>query len=292
MASLWIFLSLFSAFSLATSDAFTKKALETCNEYLVAWFRLLFSLPILFALLIFLPRPQLDREFFLAFIIALPLEIISVILYIKALRLSPLSLTLPFLSLTPVFVIAASYGILGEEIPPRGLTGILLLAGGSYILHMHEFQNGILDPIKAVFREKGSVLMMLVALIYSVTSSFGKMAVIHSSPLFFGATYVLCLTVFFAPVAICKGRREMNKFIMQKQYRGVIVPGMFYGSMVASHMMAISLTNVAYMIALKRTSVLIGILYGYFLFRESHIRERFVGAIIMVAGFMLIVVAQ
>ena len=292
MASLWIPLALLSAFALATSDALTKRALETQNEYLVAWFRLLFSIPLLVAFLVFLPRPRLDLEFYLAFVIALPLEIISVILFIKALRLSPLSLSLPFLSLTPVFVVAAAYGILGEVISLQGVTGILLLAVGSYVLHLHQFQNGILDPVKAIFREKGSVLMMLVALIYSVTSSLGKMAVIHSSPLFFAATYVFCLTVFFTPVAFWKGRREMHAFVAQKKYRGIIMPGIFYAIMIASHMMAISLTSVAYMISLKRTSVLIGIFYGYVLFREQHIRERFAGALIMVAGFVLIVTAR
>jgi len=62
--------------------------------------------------------------------------------------------------------------------------------------------------------------------------------------------------------------------------------------MVASHMLAINLTNVAYMISVKRTSVIIGVLYGYFLFQERHIKERLAGAIIMFTGFVMIVTAQ
>ena len=114
MAVVWILLSLLSAFSLATSDAFTKRALETCNEYLV------FSIPILVALLLWLPRPHLDTQFFSAFVIALPLEVLSIVLYVKALRLSPLSLTLPFLSLTPVFAMVISYSMLGEKVSLQG----------------------------------------------------------------------------------------------------------------------------------------------------------------------------
>jgi hypothetical protein len=52
------------------------------------------------SIVMFLYRSHLDSDFYKAFIIALPLEIITVILYIKALKLSPLSLTL-LLSLTP-----------------------------------------------------------------------------------------------------------------------------------------------------------------------------------------------
>ena len=292
MLSPWILLSLLSAFALATSDAFTKRALKTGNEYLVAWFRLLFSLPLLLFFLIMFPRPNLDSEFFKAFIIALPLEILSVILYIKALRLSPLSLTLPFLSLTPVFVIVVSYAILGEKVSLQGMSGILFLAVGSYVLHIHELDKGILDPIRAILKEKGSVLMIFVALIYSITSSLGKMAIQHSSPLFFGATYVIFLTLFFTPVALWKGRHDIRDFVKDKLYKGLALPGIFYSIMVASHMLAINLTNVAYMISVKRTSVIIGVLYGYFLFREKHIKERLLGAMIMSIGFFIIVTAS
>lgn len=292
MVPAWVLLSLLCAFSLATSDALTKRALETYNEYLVAWFRLLFSIPILIALLMLLPRPHLDAQFFSAFIIALPLEMLSVILYIKALRLSPLSLTLPFLSLTPVFAVVISYSILGEKVSLQGMTGIFFLAVGSYVLQLDKLQNGIFDPIKAIAKEKGSLLMIFVAFIYSITSPLGKMAIMHSSPLFFGATYTLVLTIFIAPVALWKGRRDIKHFVTYKYYRGLVVPGIFYAIMVASHMTAISLTNVAYMISLKRTSVLVGVVYGYFLFREKNIKLRLTGAIIMSFGFVMIVTAR
>jgi len=52
---------------------------------------------------------------------------------------------------------------------------------------------------------------------------------------------------------------------------------------------ALSLTNVAYMIAVKRLSLLIGIVYGHFLFREEGLRERLVGGGLMVAGVSVIV---
>lgn len=288
----WVMLSLLSAFSLATSDALTKKALGTCNEYLVAWFRLLFSIPLLLIFLILLPAPNLDAEFFTAFAVALPLEILSVIFYIRALRLSPLSLTLPFLSLTPVFVMLMSYALLGEKVSPRGLIGIMLLAVGSYALNIHGLKKGILEPLKSVASEKGCVLMIVVAFIYSVTSPLGKMAILHSSPLFFGATYVIFLTLFLAPVALWKGRHDIRHFLSNKYYRSLLAPGIFYSVMVASHMAAISLTNVSYMIALKRTSVLMGVLYGYALFREKQIPERLAGAVVMLAGFILLVTAE
>jgi len=286
----WVYLSLISAFALATSDALTKKALVESNEYLVAWFRLLFALPLLLVLLFFISMPGVDAVFYKAFALSLPLEIIALVLYIKALRISPLSLTLPFLSLTPLFLIFVSYFILGEKVSLRAGIGILLLAAGSYTLNLHEMRNGIFSPFRAIGREKGSVLMIIVAFIYSITSSLGKMAIEHSSPLFFGAVYFIVLTVLFSPIALVAGR-DKKIFVKEEQYKRLFFPGLFYSIMIVAHMLALSLTKVAYMISIKRTSLLMGVIYGYLLFREKNIRERLTGALLMFIGFVMIVTA-
>jgi drug/metabolite transporter (DMT)-like permease len=288
----WVILSLASAFFLATSDALAKKAVTGENEYLVAWFRLVFTLPVLIPALFLVPVPALDTEFYKAFFIALPVELITIILYIKALKASPLSLTLPFLALTPVFLIAVSYLLLGEAVSLAGGIGILLIASGSYVLNLEEMKKGVFEPFKAIFREKGSLLMIAVALLYSITSSMGKMAIEHSSPVFFGSTYFLALNIAYVPIGLYMGRKDMKAFFRQKKYTTLLLPGLFYGLMIITHMEAIEMTKVAYMISVKRTSLLMGVLYGYILFREEHIRGRFFGAGLMFAGFVLVVMAK
>jgi uncharacterized membrane protein len=58
------------------------------------------------------------------------------------------------------------------------------------------------------------------------------------------------------------------------------------------HMMAIAQVEAAYMIAIKRISLLFGVLYGGVWFGERNIPERMAGAAIMVAGVFLIRWAQ
>ncbi|BCB95882.1 hypothetical protein JZK55_08040 [Dissulfurispira thermophila] len=289
MENLWVLLSLIAAFSLATSDALTKRALLLHNEYLIAWLRLLLSLPVLLASLLFIPVPQLDRDFYISFLTALPLEIIAIILYIKALKISPLSLTLPFLSLTPIFLIIVPYIILGEKVSFVGAMGVLLIAAGGYTLNLKEFKKGILEPFAAIKREKGSIFMIIVALIYSFTSSLGKRAIEHSSPIFFGATYITLLVIVLTPIALYKGRGELRVIFRNGAIKSTILPGMLQSVMIISHMIAMSLTEVAYMISVKRLSLLIGVFYGYLFFKESGIRERMIGTILMLIGFVLIV---
>lgn len=282
----WVLLSLIAAFTLATSDALTKKALTSHNEHIVAWLRLIFSLPLLFIIFLFIPVPELDKEFYTAFFLSLPLEIVSIVLYIKALRLSPLSLTLPFLALTPVFLIFVSYVILGEKVSFWGAMGILFIAAGSYTLHISKIKEGIFEPLRAITKEKGSVLMIGVALIYSFTSSLGKMAIEHSSPLFFGTTYLTVLALLFTPIALYKGKMIKGRVVLS-----VLLPGVFYSLMVVSNMIAISLAKVAYVISVKRMSLIIGVFYGYLFFKEKNIRERLSGSLLMFIGFVMVVTA-
>lgn len=286
----WVILSLISAFSLATSDAFTKKALSSNNEYIVAWMRLILSLPLLFLSLLFIPFPEIDRYFYIAFFTSLPLEILSIVLYIKALRLSPLSLTLPFLALTPLFLIFVSYIIVGERVSLWGGLGIILIVSGSYTLNISRIRDGVFEPIRAITKEIGSLLMIGVALIYSITSSLGKIAIEHSSPLFFGATYFSALVLIFTPIALYKAKEELKgtsgKYCLP---HALVLPGIFYSFMVISHMLAMSIGKVAYVISIKRMSLLIGVFYGWAFFKEENIKERLFGAILMFIGFAIVV---
>lgn len=288
MGNLWVPWALLSALMTASNDALTKRVLATHNEYVIAWFRLLWALPFLLASFLFIKVPQVDGIFCLAFLTALPLEVTATILYVKALQVSPLSLTVPFLSLTPIFLIVIPYLVLGETISLTGVIGVLLIAAGGYTLNIKEIHKGYLAPFAAAGRERGSLFMVAVALIYSITATLGKLAIQHSSPLFFGVSYYSALAVAMTPVALLN-RKTIRAFPRNGALRASILPGLCHAVGIFAHMIAVSLTQVAYMISVKRLSLLIGVVFGYLFFKETHMRERFLGTLLMVIGFALIV---
>ncbi len=289
MTTLWLPLTLVCAFALATSDALTKQALARHNEYLILWLRLLLAVPPLMVTLLFVPVPPLGSDFFRASLTALPLEVIATILYVRGLKLSPLSLALPFLALTPVFLLVIPFIVLGERISLTGGIGIVLIAAGSYTLNLRELRNGLFAPFMAIRREPGSLAMIVVAFIYSITSTLGKKAITASSPLFFAAVYYTAVVLALTPIALYKGKRELKHLTRNGTLRAAIAPGLLYAVMIVTHMLAVSITKVAYMIAVKRLSLLIGVFYGHILFKEGGITERPVGAALMLAGVTVIV---
>lgn len=290
MDHLWLPLTLVSAVTLAAGDALTKKALSRHNEYLVMWLRIALALPMLLPILLIGPIPSPGLGFHRAFFTSLALEVVATLLFMKALKLSPLSLTLPFLSLTPLFLLVVPFLIIGERITAAGAAGIFLIAIGSYALNMGKTSEGLLAPLRAIRKEQGIICMIGVAFIYSFTSTLGKQAITTSAPLFFAVTYYAALTAVLAPVALYWGRAELSRKALMQALRDMLMPAALNAVMVVTHMLAMNMTNVAYMISVKRTSVLFGVLFGRFLLNESGVRERLIGAAIMVAGAACILI--
>ena len=59
--------------------------------------------------------------------------------------------------------------------------------------------------------------------------------------------------------------------------------------MVVTHFMALAQAGTAYMIAVKRTSVLFGIVLGGWIFKEDRLTQHLGAALLMVLGVALIV---
>jgi drug/metabolite transporter (DMT)-like permease len=278
---------LLAALSLATSDALTKRFFSNLPPLMMGIIRLGYALPWLLAALFFIPWIIPDTTFWSCIAIGLPLEALAFYCYMKALKVSPLSLTVPFLAFTPGFIILTGWIILGEEISPGGFWGIILIMVGAYFLNLSKTRYGLLDPLKAIFREPGSRLMLLVSFIYAFTSTIGKLAIIHSNPYFFGITYNMALAMLMTLFLPAAANAEPVKNLIRRPLIGLIL-GALVATTIFSHMLAISMTNVAYMISLKRTSLLFGVLYGALWFKEEKITERLTGAIIMITGVFLI----
>ncbi len=160
---LWVILSLLTALAVATHDAWVKRHFSALSPAEMLTFPMIYSFPLFLATSLLVPAPPLDRVFFLAFLASLPINAVSMKLYMKAIKTSPLSMTLPYLAVTPTFTILTGHLFLDELPGPWGAAGILATCAGSYVLNIEPGKNALSDPLKAVFRETGSWLMLIVS---------------------------------------------------------------------------------------------------------------------------------
>ena len=276
------------AFSLATADAMTKRWLGAYSGRELMVVRLMIPAALLLPLALAYPLPPVPWAFWGWMAALVPLELGAMLLYVLAIRDTPLHLTLPYLAFTPVFNIATGYLLLGETVSLQGLGGILLVVAGAYLLDLDSVRRGgWLEPLRALLRRRGSRLMLAVAAIYSVTSVMGKQAMQYADPLSFGALYYPLVGAGALLFALLH-RPALLGALTRRPLANLAV-GAAMALMVVSHFLAIAQVEVAYMIAVKRTSLLFGILYGALLFGERALARNLGAGSLMVFGVALII---
>src|SRR5258708_5451567 len=115
-------------------------------------------------------------------------------LFFRTHQVSPLSVCIPFLAFTPVFLIFTGWVLLGELPPAIKLTGVVLIVVGSLVMHWRQFAVSWSAPFRAIIKEKGSRYMLMVAFIFSVTNPLDKKLVTMSDIYIqaFGFSFGLC----------------------------------------------------------------------------------------------------
>lgn len=286
----WFPLTLICAISLAAADALTKKYLSDYQGWEILIVRFGITALLMLPATLLHPIPAAPPEFNGLMALLIPMEITAMLLYMLAIRDSPLSHTLPYLAFTPVFNIVTGWLLLGETISTRGLYGILLVVAGSYILNLEYAKSwswkGVTQPLRMIVVERGSRLMLGVAMIYSVSSVLGKQAMQYATPMTFGTFYYTVVgLVLLALVAILKP--ASLKILGQRPAPHLLI-GILMAIMVTTHFLAIAQIEVAYMVAVKRSSLLFGMLFGAIFFAERHLERHLLAGSLMVAGVTLI----
>lgn len=283
----WLPLALISAFAIATADALTKRHFSTEDPWDAAAARFVWSGILLAPWAWSAWTPPLDPVFWIWVLALVPLDMLAMGIYVRAITTAPLSHTLPYLSFSPVFSMLIAYALLGEQVSAFGAAGVVLITAGAYLLNGATLsRGGWFSPLRAMVSERGPRLMLLVALIFGVTGVLGKGAVQYMPGAAFGALYAVLLALGTAVAMVASGRSPWTIARRRPFAVGGVAAAM--AIMVATHFVAIEQVAAAYMIAVKRTSMLAGLLYGAWWFRELELGRNLAAAALMLAGVALI----
>ncbi|MDH4381377.1 MAG: DMT family transporter [Gammaproteobacteria bacterium] len=285
---IWFLLTLLSAFMLATSDALTKRYFPATEMRAAIASRFVLSAVWFLPWVPWAKLSSLPAGLWGCLALLIPLDLIAFWLYVRAITTAPLSRTLPYLSLSPVFTLLAGHWLLGEAVSLHGAAGVGLIALGAWCLNLGTVKGwrGLIAPLWAVLEEPGARLMVLAALVFSVTAAIGKAALQYLPGLEFCALYAVVLGLVTG-----LGMRVRGNYVWRASPArpwAALALSLTMAVMVASHFIAIEHVPVAYMVAIKRTSLLFGLLYGLLWFREPAFLRSLLAALVMLAGVTLI----
>jgi drug/metabolite transporter (DMT)-like permease len=232
--------------------------------------------------------PEFDRIFAALALLEGATFALASVLYVRAVTLSPLSLTIPYLGFTPLIAAGVALILLGEVPSPRGWSGIFLVVAGGLLLH----RDGRLSPARlltAPLREPGSWRMLIVAAIWGITTSIDKIAIAHGSEALLGFSISLVSALLLLGLRTFQGRSSRRRRVeppvrapllyLAAGVAGVAVLCQFY---------AYRYLLVSYVEAIKRGGGLLSVLIGIWGFEEGGLLQRLPAAILMLLGMLLI----
>ena len=129
------------------------------------------------------------------------------------------------------------------------------------------------------------MLMLAVAFLFSFCAVLGKLAMLHSSALSSPTGSSPSLRSDrpgFGAAAAGKERADPDAIT-----EGDLAGGLLFVH-ITCHAQAIIIAPAAYMVAVKRTSVLFSVLLAWLLLKEDSVVQRGLGALLMFAGAVLI----
>jgi uncharacterized membrane protein len=244
--------------------------------------------------------PQVDRIAALGLLGAALLNWAATLLSTYALAAADASLVSPLLTFNPAFTLVVAWLALGETPGARGSAGVVIILLGAYMLEANERGYGLGAPLRTLARRRGAVLALFASALWGITTVLEKLTIEHVAPpsgplVAFASTLllVICLT----PGAIW-ARRTVKGPVGDGAQAGIGQHANYRGTLVAAALLAgiaplfgfsaIAAGLVGYVTALFKFGAVLTVLWGWLFLKERGVRQRLLGALVMVVGGALV----
>ena len=243
------------------------------------------QIPIFLLWVIYSGAYQVRPGYFAPGLLAVIINIAANLMFVSALKVSPFSLTIPFLALTPIYVTLLAIPLVGEYPAPVQIGGIVLAVGGALQLNAANLAApGLGQMWRAFLHERGSVLMTGVALLWSINSSLDKVAVAQATVPFHALVQV---------VGICAGmmlflikRAQVRQLRLEKREAWLMFAAVLLCAVALSlELTVIQKAPLRVVAIIKRVVELnLALMIGYVVFQETITKRKAFAVGLMALG--------
>ena len=283
-----ILICIISAFFWSMFDLTRKLSLKKINSVNLL---LIFTLAqfLIFLVWIFIDDFSINfTPYFLPGIILIFIGLFSALLFLKAIKQSDLSLTIPLLSFSPMFSSIFSFFFLNEQLSKIQYLGVFLIIFGTLILYSKKLTfDDILKSFKIILKNSSAKLMIIVSIIWSLTPVLDKLCLEHSSINFHG--FIQSLGMIILLIFLFK-KNKVQTLNAKKNWRLILLT-VFVGSTATILQFYAILTNyVPIMESIKRSvGHLSSVFLGKIFFNEEINKPKVIGVIVLSVGVYFIV---
>lgn len=285
---MWYLYTALSAICASATNILRKKETELETDDGINFATFLFAIPFYAILIFFFGLPQFQPGYLYILLLHALIDFFSFHMMIRAIRADDISLVSPFFSFSAVFSIFLSWFLLGQVVSVGGTIGILLCVMGVFILSMSRSTHTLIGQIKKMQEHPGILYAVGVAIAWSLSAQVFKIGIDMSSVWFHPLAHAVLLSIAYG-VRL----RVWEKARLLKEVKGNIkahvAMGAFFAGNFTLHGLAYSAGIVPYVLALKRSSLLLDVLAGGVLLKERNLQQRLLGASVIVVGVIVII---
>ena len=195
-----------------------------------------------------------------------------------SLRLSPLSQSIPMLSLTPAFALIHGNLLLRESMSDLQMLGLLLSAVGAVGFGLE----------KGWSKSKGAYIMVGVAFLFSLTMALDKLALQHAKMTSHALFQASLITVVLAGYLLFKGQTDALPILWNSK-KTYVCAVLLFTLAVAFQLEAVQWLPISLLEAGKRCIGLFSsIVVGLYFFSEPISRKKMASAVLLAIGVCIV----
>ena len=227
------------------------------------------------------------KSYIIPGLVLILISLFSALLFLKAIKQSDLSLTIPLLSLSPLFSSLFSFFFLDEKLTHVQYSGVFLIIFGTLVLYSKNLTfSDIIKSFKILTTNKGARLMIVVSLIWSFTPVLDKLCLQNSSINIHGLIQSFGLVIFLT-FLLKKNKREF--LVLMKNWKIIFITIGIGIIATILQFYAILFNYVPIMEAIKRSiGQLSSVIFGKIFFKEEITTPKIYGVLILSFGVYFI----
>jgi len=234
--------------------------------------------------------PAISAAVWINMLVAAVLAVAGNTVLVHALRSSDLSILGPVNAYKSVVGLVLAIFLIGESPSVVGMTGVVLIVAGSYLVVDREAGQPRRNAFILFFRERGVQLRFAALILAAAEAVFLKRAILVSSPwIVFALWSILGVPVAGAAFVLDASRLHDQASNLRHLWRTYLALVVATGLMQLATVLTFGRMQVGYSLALFQLSTIVSVLLGHRYFQEKNIRKRLAGSIVMTAGAIMIV---
>lgn len=208
--------------------------------------------------------------------------------FFRAMKEGELSKILPLQSLSPFFALVLGYIVLGQRPSIMAIPGIVSIMVGVYMLNLKG--KYLHNPLKIFTADKPNLYMLASILLVSLVGVFDTFALKVCEPIYFSLLSTVGALGLFSVMAL--RMRIYEVAVARQEIKRLSFSGTFSALTTMTYLAAISDGPIAYVSAIKGSSILMGSLIGIIYFKESFTKIKAVALCIISIGAVILALAQ